>query len=108
MSTREPEEKQIFRPFAQNLAFAVYFQHNQSLAHNHCCHSSTCGLGLYGNRAANMSATCKGAKSHCGGKRGAKKVVASIKFGDLAGNESNDAGLWYSLILPIEIVALLE
>ena len=37
-----------------------------------------------------------------------KRVVESIKFGDLAGNESNDAGLWYSLILPIEIVALLE
>jgi hypothetical protein len=37
-----------------------------------------------------------------------KRVVESIKFGDLAGNESNDVGLWYSLILPIEIVALLE
>ncbi|MGL6625543.1 hypothetical protein [Aeromonas jandaei] len=108
MSTREPDEKQIFRPFAQKLRFAVYFQHNQSLAHNHCCHSSTCCLGLCGNRAANMSATCKGRKAIVVANVVPKRVVESIKFGDLAGNESNDAGLWYSLILPIEIVALLE
>ncbi|MCS3833549.1 hypothetical protein HNP10_002317 [Aeromonas veronii] len=32
MSTRELPENRIFGLFAQKLRFAVYFQHNQSLA----------------------------------------------------------------------------
>ncbi|QNF13587.1 hypothetical protein FT670_02320 [Aeromonas jandaei] len=108
MSTREPDEKQIFRPFAQKLRFAVYFQHNQSLAITTAAIHRHATLGS----VAIMRRTCRqrarGRKAIVVANVVPKRVAESIKFGDLAGNESNDAGLWYSLILPIEIVALLE
>ncbi|MFM5270632.1 hypothetical protein ACEUAK_09950 [Aeromonas veronii] len=56
MSTREFPENRIFGLFAQKLRFAVYFQHNQSLAI-----TPPTGAGVIGSVRINlmMPALCR-------------------------------------------------
>ncbi|MEH8117629.1 hypothetical protein Q7I37_08655 [Aeromonas allosaccharophila] len=109
MSTRELPENRIFGLFAQKLRFAVYFQHNQSLA---ITLVDRCRVDLFGSHqpddASMMSRMCWQSMEAQMVIFAAKRGSAGVKIGDLAANRPNNGSECFSLILPIEKMARLE
>ncbi|MEH8130383.1 hypothetical protein [Aeromonas veronii] len=109
MSTREFPENRIFRLFAQKLRFAVYFQHNQSLAITAPNRPRGYWLGSHQpDDASMMSRTCWQPDEAQMVIFVAKRGRAGVKIGDLAVNGPNHGAECFSLILPIEKMARLE
>ncbi|WP_146181120.1 MULTISPECIES: hypothetical protein [unclassified Aeromonas] len=109
MSTREFPENRIFGLFAQKLRFAVYFQHNQSLAIAAPNRRRGYWLGSHQpDDARMMSRTCRQSMEAQMVIFAAKRGRAGVKIGDLAANRPNNGSECFSLILPIEKMARLE
>ncbi|MFM5727924.1 MAG: hypothetical protein ACRDAR_16820 [Aeromonas veronii] len=91
MSTREFPENRIFGLFAQKLCFAVYFQHNQSLAITAPNRRRGYWLGSHQpDDASMMSRTCWQANKTQVVIFAAKWGRAIVKIGDLAANRPNN------------------
>ncbi|WP_421286441.1 hypothetical protein [Aeromonas veronii] len=91
MSTREFPENRIFGLFAQKLRFAVYFQHNQSLAIAAPNRRRGHWFGLHQpDDDSMMSRTCWQLNEAQMVIFVAKRGIAGVKIGDLAANRPNN------------------
>ncbi|EKP0308253.1 hypothetical protein JGK42_002096 [Aeromonas veronii] len=91
MSTHELPENRFFGLFAQKLRFAVYFQHNQSLA---ITEINLCRGHLFGSHqpddASMTSGTCRQPDKAQMIIFAAKRGRAGVNIGDLVAKRANN------------------